>query len=446
MQLSEVNNNMKKKVLLLVYFFVFLAVLSDVPIIIIYTLTKSSILTHIFLYGSEFTILIISAYLFIKPSDVKFPTFLYIYCIYILAVTMVSLFFYDTYDVLRNSRKLLAILPPVIFGYYFGFYLWEEREKYIKKLIIFLTIMSIVGLVEFVWWGLSKQTLISFCSKFLNYNSYYYYIRHSSNITQTGIMTSGIRPEGMIIPGISKRLTGFYFEPFAAGFNTSLAIILILYCRIAGFGRMKHEYLILGINISALILTTSRSSYLLLSVFLLSFFYYKGKLHPAMLLCLLALLYEPFRIFCLDSIRNLGGEVHQRAALGLPQFILSHINSIDFIWGGGLGSMEKTIFEIESGYGAIFSQLGIIGLVSIVSLYLCMTVGFLPSTQDKFYILGILGSIILLLFFAGYLFGYKTFGLLHLVLGSISSRYRSRILPIQAGLYHLPNCIYAKTL
>jgi len=424
------ESNPEKKVLFLVYSFVFLAILSDVPIIIFYTLTSSYKMTRFLLYGSEFIIMVLTVYMLVKPSRIKLPVFIYLYGAYVIAISAVSILFYDKYSVIRSSRGFLAIIPPVIFGYYFGYYFRDQREKYIKKLIMFLTIMSLIGFVEFFWWGISQNTLTRFYSSIFDIGSYYHYVRNSSLITDSGIMISGIRPTGLIIPWISKRLTGLYFEPFAAGFNSSLAVILILYCRMAGYKKYKWEYAILGINFAAVILTTSRSSYLFLSIFLFSYFLIKGKLHPGIVLCFLTLLYKPFREFCYESTLTLGGGVHQEAAMGLPEYIWSNIGKIEFIWGGGIGSMTNSLFFVESGYGAVFGQLGIIGLLIIILLYMKMTIYKESSLHDRFFAFGMLVATMILLFFAGYPFGYKTYGLLHLFLGTIMAQYKLEQYPV----------------
>ena len=415
----EKENYPNRNILYLVYCFIFLAIISDIPVIFFYTITKSVIFSKYILYGIEFTILIISAYLFFKPSNLKFPVFLYLYGAYIIAITLVSLFFFDTYEVLRNSRKFLALLPPVIFGYYFGFYFWQKREEYIKKLILFLTIMSIIGLIEFIWWGMSESTLKSFYSGCFDIGSYYHYVRQTSGLTDSGIMTSGIRQTGAIIPNLPKRLTGFYCEPFAAGFNSSLAIVLILYCKMAEFKKIKWEYLILIINFIAVILTTSRSAYLFLVICILCFSIIKKKIHPTFLLCFLALLYKPFRTFCYNSIITLGGETHQEAALSLPRFIWSHSRSIEFLWGGCLGSMKNSNFSTESGYGLIFGQLGLFGLLFIFIFYFCFLYYTDSSKENKFFACSIITATSILLFFSGYIFGYKTYGLIHMFFGFI---------------------------
>lgn len=424
MNILNIVNTPAKRIVILVYSFIFFAILSDVAIVIIYTFTKSPSIASVLLYGSEIIIMLICGILVFRSTKVKLPSFIYLYGAYILAMAFISLFCFDSYDVFRNSRKFLAIIPPLVLGYYFGFYLGDEKDRYIKKLILFLTVMSVIGLLEWLWWGISQNSLLNFYSKYFDVGSYYHYIRQSSFLNDSEIMRASIRPTGRIVPWINKRVTGVYFEPFAAGFNSSLAIILILYRGVARYKKLKCEYLLLGINFIAVVLTTSRSSYLLFAIFIFSFFLIKKRIHPVMILGFLALFYGPFREYCTDSISNLGGGAHRDAVVGLPDFIISYVRSVEFLWGGGFGSMEKSIYSGESGYGSIFGQLGMVGIFIIIVLYLSVTMVPNRSAEDRFFTVGFLVSVLILFFFAGYPFGYKTFGLLHLFLGTIMSKYR----------------------
>lgn len=141
----------KKNVLVLTNLFIFLAVLSDVPLIILFTVAGSVFsarcvfLAKALLYGTELIICLILAYLLFRPLLVRPPVYISLYIFYILSFTVIGLLFYDNVTVLRSSRKFIALVPPLVLGYYLGLFFKEEREKYIRKLIMFLTAMSVIG-------------------------------------------------------------------------------------------------------------------------------------------------------------------------------------------------------------------------------------------------------------------------------------------------------------
>ena len=97
------------------------------------------------LYGTELIICLILAYLLFRPLLVRPPVYISLYIFYILSFTVIGLLFYDNVTVLRSSRKFIALVPPLVLGYYLGLFFKEEREKYIRKLIMFLTAMSVIG-------------------------------------------------------------------------------------------------------------------------------------------------------------------------------------------------------------------------------------------------------------------------------------------------------------
>lgn len=424
----------KKTVLSLVYVFILLALLSDIPIIVLYTFTGSASLAKILLYGSEAVILMIFAHLLLNSlllnsSQMRLPVFIYIYTIYILLIMLVSLSYYDNYTVLRDSRKFLVPLPPLLLGYYFGLFFKEEQKGYITKLISFLTIMSVIGLIEWVWWYFSYDSIAQFYSRYFDIGSYYDHIRQTSHITESGMMQAAVRPSGFLIPGVIKRLTGLYFEPFAAGFNSTLAVILILYSRIAGYLKTRKTSIFLVINIVAAILTTSRSAYLLLLVSLFSYAIIQRKPFGLFLAGLLVFLYSPLKNLLITSVETLGGDTHKEAVFLFISYFSSHLLSLDGLLGSGVGSMEKISFSTHSGYGAIFGQLGFFGLLSLFCLYF-FAMSRIPLTREnKFFVLSIAISTSVLLLFSGYPFGYKTYGLIYFFLGSIMIRPRAWDVP-----------------
>ena len=412
------------------YLFIFLAVLSDVFLIILYTRTGSAIFAKILLYGTETIIMIIFAYLLLKTFGTRLPVFIYIYIGYILLMMLVSFLYYDGYTVLKDSRKFLAPIPPLLLGYYFTLAYKEEREKYVTKLITFLTVMSVIGLIEWVWWYFSYDSIVQLYSKYFDIGSYYHYIRQTSNIEASGIMTSGIRPAGFLIPGVTKRLTGLYLEPFSAGFNSILAVILILYSRIAGYQIKRRNYhIFLIINIAAVILTTSRSAYLFLFVSLFIYIMIRRRFFIVLPFGLLVFFfYGPLKDFFITLVNTLKGGPHREAVFLFINYFFNYLLSFDGLFGQGIGSRwlgigeEKALLYIESGYGAIFGQLGLFGLFSIFFLFLTIIARVYFSKENKFFVLSTSISTAALLFFGGYPFGYKTYGLIYLFLGSIMGK------------------------
>ena len=419
----------KKKILILTNLFVFLAILSDIPLVILFTVTRSVFLAKALLYGTELTICLILAYLLVRPPHVRPPVYINLYIFYILLLTVIGLLFYDNITVLRSSRKFIALVPPLVLGYYLGLFFREEREKYIRKLIMFLTVMSVIGLIEWLWWLVSPDSIIHLCFKYFDISSYYHHVRESSNLMDSGIMTSTVRPSDFLFPGVVKRLTGLYFEPFSAGFNSTLAVILILYSEIAGFMRReKRYYLLLSINILAAILTTSRSTYLFLFVSILVYTIIQRRFFLALVISLLVLLYLPLKSLILTSVYSLGGEAHKETVFLFINYFLDNVFSFTGLLGSGIGSGELyankdvSLLLGESGYGFIFLQLGLCGLVSIFLLYLSVVKRIPLTRANKFFILTFAASTFALLFFSGYIFGYKTYGLIHLFLGFIMTQ------------------------
>ena len=87
--------------------------------------------------------------------------------------------------------------------------------------------------------------------------------------------------------------------------------------------------------------------------------------------------------------------------------------------------MPKNSIYTDCGYGAIYGQLGIIGIISIVVFYLYVVRNTGSLSADRFFITSFILSIFSLLFFAGYTFGYKTFGMIHLCLGVLMGMHHS---------------------
>lgn len=411
----------KKTVLFLFYLFVFF-IFIDVPLVILYTITESASLVKIILYSSEFIIMIFFVYLLLNSFQTSLPVFIYVYVGYISSIIFVSLLLNFDYGVLKHSRSFLAPLPPLLLGYYFTLS-FEEREKYIDRLIAFLTIMSVIGLIEWVcWYFLPYNSIAQFYSKYFKVGQYYHEIRHTSGITQEGILLASVRPLGFLIPNVSKRLTGLYLEPFSAGFNSTLAVILILYSRIAGYLEKRRNYIFLMINIISIVLTTSRSAYLVLAVSVVMYAIIQRNPFGALSLCLLAYFYNPLRDLIFTSATNLGGGYHLKGVLEFIDYFWNYFPSIKGLFGSGIGSMigtEKWYLYVESGYGAIFLQLGILGLFMIFFLYLSIIAQVPFSKENKFFVLSISISTFALLFFSGYPFGYKTYGMIYLFLASI---------------------------
>jgi len=407
------------KSLLYLTLFFFLLVFADIPLTVFYTVTRDADLIRILLYASEFIILLIGLYmlfrsLFVPRHDLQPPRFIYLYVGYILLMCLLSLMYVDSYRVLRDSRKFLAPLAPLMIGFYFGLFFRGQQKEYSYRLIKFLTVLSAIGLIEWVWWYLSPGSLGMFYSRFFRVGSYYHEIKHSSSVTEMGILTSALRPGGFIIPTLTKRLTGLYLEPFSAGFNAALAVILIWYNRIAGHCKTRRDTIFLIINIIAVILTTSRSAYLVLIIAALVYWTVHRRFlsfftSVLFILVLYLLYYDPL----VEAISSLDWAGHGNATMSFIAYFLSFNNLL----GVGIGAMGKSEIYTDCGYGAIYGQLGIAGIISVLMLYLTVGKKIRSTRENRFFVASILISTFSLLFFAGFPFGYKTFGLIHLCLG-----------------------------
>jgi hypothetical protein len=160
---------------------------------------------------------------------------------------------------------------------------------------------------------------------------------------------------------------------------------------------------------------------------------FQRRLFLALAISLLVLLYLPLKSLILTSVHSLGGEPHKEAVFLFINYFLDNVFSFTGLLGSGIGSGELYankdvgLLLVESGYGFIFLQLGLCGLVSIFLLYLSV-VKRIPSTREnKFFILTFAASTFALLFFSGYIFGYKTYGLIHLFLGFTMVPYGCRL-------------------
>ncbi len=416
MRVSNSTNN----IIYAAAFFVVMIFMDDFLVLLL-TITKEAAPAKLLLYSSEFIILFIGMYLLFKPLFAgrgipELPAFVAIYVVYIILMCLRGLMYTDIYNILRDSRKMLAPIPPLVIGFYLALYQRQNIPVYINRLIKLLTILSVIGLVEWAWWYIAPQSLNYFYSRFFRVGLYYHQIKYISDTTDVGLLTSALRPAGFIIPALTKRLTGLYLEPFSAGFNAALAVALLWYKRIAGYPKLRYETPVIIINFSAVILTTSRSAYLMLAIIIVVYMMAQ-KRHLAMLICgLISLIFVTmYYAGIADAISTLDWTGHSNP---LYRFI-GHFFSFNNILGAGLGAMERNSLYTDCGYGFIYGQLGIIGIISIFILYLSIGWHSTASPENRFFITGITLSTFVLLFFAGYPFGYKTFGLIHLCLGAI---------------------------
>ena len=419
MNLLEVGLN-KKTVLSIGYLFVFL-ILIDFPLVILYTFTRSAFLVKILLYGSEAIIMIIFVYLLLNSFQMGLPVFIYIFVGYIILYALGSFLLYDFYAVARDSRRFLGPLPPLLLGCYFACSFGEKRESYVNKIVVFLTILSVISLVEWILFYLFYHPMFRFYAKYFQTGAYYSYIKHTSNISETGVLSSGLTQHGIFIPGFFrfKRATGLYMEGYSAGFNAVTAIILILYSKIAGYRamKMKRNYIFIIVNLIAVILATSRSAYLLLFVSLFGYAMIQRRLPAALFLCLLPFIYTPFRDFVSTSVKTLGGGVHRDAIVLLPNFLFSHIFSFEGLMGSGIGSFKG--YTDAGGIKDIFIQLGLLGLFSFFLLHFIIMANIDFSRENKFFILTVSIAIFLLSIYSGRIFGYKCLGVIYFFLGYI---------------------------
>lgn len=419
------RDSSKDTVRFLFYIFIFL-VFIDIPNVILYTTARSDFLAKTILYSAELAMAIILVCLLVLPRPLpRYPAFVYVYAGYILLIMLMSLVYYSKYGVMKNSRKFLAPLPPLILGYYFSLSFRERgsREQYTGMIIKFITIMSIIGLVEWIWWYLTPYSSVTqFYSNYFRVGPYYANIRHTSSVTKELMLRASERTSISLIPGVTKRFTGLYLEPFSAGFNSTLGVILILYSKIAGYRKKRSAQIFLIINVIAVILTTNRSSYLLLSASLFFYAIINRSYLGVSLFFLLAFLYAPLRSMVAGSVTSLGGGYHEKAFWEFFEYFWANFASVKGFLGSGFGSMigtQKWYLYVESGYGTIFLQLGILGLAMVFFLYLSVIVRAIPSKENRFFVLSISISTLALLFFQAPIFGYKSYGLIHFFLGTM---------------------------
>lgn len=414
-QLNPANNILYAAAFFIVMIFI------DVFLVMLLTITGETSAVKYLLYSSEFIILFIGMYLLFKPIFTRqeipeLPAFVTIYVVYIILMCLRSIMYADIYNVLRDSRKMLAPVPPLVIGFYFAFYHRENLNVYINRLIKLLTVFTIIGLVEWVWWYIAPQSLNLFYSRFFRVGLYYHQIKYISDATDLGLLTSALRPEGFIIPAITRRLTGLYLEPFSAGFNAALAVALVWYKRLAGSAKNRYDALIIITNVTAVLLTTSRSAYLMLAIITVVYMM-SQKRHLSILIWGLILFI--FVILYYNNIADVLSTLDWSGHTNPISLFIEHFLSFNNIIGAGLGAMERNSIYTDCGYGAIYGQLGIFGIAGILIFYLGIGGKITASPENRFFITCITVSTFALLFFAGYPFGYKTFGLIHLCLGAL---------------------------
>jgi hypothetical protein len=409
-----------KTVLQLGYLFIFL-ILIDVPLVILYSLRISIPyipLVPVLLYFSEATILATFFYLLFRPSQVRPPAFIYLFVVYILLLALVGVMFGDVFDVLRDARRYLAPLPPLLLGYYFARSFGEEREKFVNKIVMFLTILSAISLAEWALFYLFPDIMVRFCSRFFQTGPYFASIKHTSNEAESGLLTSGLAQNIFVVKmGFTKRATGLYLEPYSAGFNAATAILLILYGKIVGY-RLKKEHIFVMVNLAAVILATSRSAYLYLFITLLVYLVIQRKPNTLLLLCVLPFLYGPFRNIMVYSTETLGGGIHEETIVTFPDYLFGFTFSFDTFAGTGLGTFAG------ADMGAIKEisiQLGLVGLLAFLLLYYSIMTRIPRSKENKFIISAYAITIFLLSIYSGRMFGYKCLGLIQFFLGYITT-------------------------
>jgi hypothetical protein len=401
-------------------FFIVMIFIDDLLVLLL-SITKEAAPVRVLLYSSEFIILFIGMYLLFKPLFARqgipeLPAFIALYVVYIILMCLRDIIYTDTYNILRDSRKMLAPVPPLVIGFYLALYQRQNIPVYINRLIKLLTVLSVIGLVEWVLWYIAPDSLNYFYSRFFRVGLYYHQIKYISDTTDVGLLISALRPNGFIIPALTKRLTGLYLEPFSAGFNAALAVAIVWYRKLAQYPKLRYETPIIIVNFLAVILTTSRSAYLMLAIITFVYMLVQKRYLSMLLFGLLSLIFVvPYYNNIVDVISTMSWAGHIKP---LYRFF-AHFFSFNNILGLGLGTTEKSSLYTDCGYGSIYGQLGIIGIISILILYLSIGWHSTASPENRFFITGITISTFVLLFFAGYPFGYKTYGLIHLCLGTI---------------------------
>jgi hypothetical protein len=245
-------------------------------------------------------------------------------------------------------------------------------------------------------------------------------IKHTSCDTEIGLLNSGLTQEFIRRFGFVKRATGVYLEPYSAGFNATMAIILIMYGKIAGY-RLKKYHIFVAINLAAVIFATSRSAYLLLYMALFIYVMIQRKTGVLIFLCIAPLFSNTFRDIVSHTIETFGGGLHREAIVTLPGFLSGLFDRIFFLetfMGSGFGtSME---YSDIGAIREIIYQLGIMGLIAFVVLYFTILTRIPLSRENKFFVLTSAIVIFLLCIYSGRIFGYKSLGLLHFFLGYIA--------------------------
>ena len=297
------------------------------------------------------------------------------------------------------SEKTVSISSAFLYIFYLVYFIVakhtlknETIEKTIKIFITISTILSIYGIYQFI--ALNVLTFLPF-----------------KELVPESLLAKGYNTNAIAYVGDIplNRAHSIYLEPSTLSQISAITILFIFFSYSAKGGKIKN-YIYIVINLLAFVCSLSGTGAILLGIGVL---YYAIKKKKILILLLLAVCAFIF-IYFISLILNLdifsyfisriielnpkNGNSSGYYRFVLP-FIIGFTNMIKHIFGYGCGTDGELLLEyggqetaIANGYGKIFVELGIYGVL----LFLLMIVSIKPRHKKKSDLLSVLFLIVLI--------------------------------------------------
>lgn len=302
------------------------------------------------------------------------------------------------------SEKTVSISSVFLYIFYLVYFIVakhtlknETIKKTIKIFITISTILSIYGIYQFI--ALNVLTFLPF-----------------KELVPESLLAKGYNTNAIAYVGDIplNRAHSIYLEPSTLSQISAITILFIFFSNLAK-GRKIKNYIFIVINLLAFVCSLSGTGAILLGIGVL---YYAIKKKKILFLLILAVCASIF-IYFISLMLNLNifsyflnriNELDPKNgnSSGYYRFVLPLIigftNMIKHIFGYGCGTDGELLLEyggqetaIANGYGKIFVELGIIGVL----LFLLMIVSIKPRYNKNSGLLSVIFLIVLIYPFLG---------------------------------------------
>jgi hypothetical protein len=381
----------------------------DYLALILFTITNSSLLTKLFLYGFEATVflLVFTVYIKYKYYSLKYFQYFNILLLILAIYFIVGVLSPENPPLLTQVVALRLFCVPFIFSIY-GYHLKciynINHLNIINTLIKVSVVVCIYGIFELT----TDIFMTDGLSTYFNKASFYDIIKgHGSGAEDP------FRYSRFSFFLFKYRMTGILLEPLSTGFLFAITAVVLINNKIKKYG--INNYSILLLMLFGMLLTQSRSGILffIIVLFIISVTSIRGLLSVAIFAIISILFFSDseFGRFFIESFSNLGGSKHQEGIM-LTYDSLFNIHSS---FGKGLG----VIMIEESGYGFILSQLGIFGIMLFISFFLNIIYWQFNNKNiyEKQILIGGTFGVLVLLLFHYYPFSIKGFMFFWIMVG-----------------------------